>query len=845
MPRSDAAGWIRSAGLLVALVAGLGVLFVGGEYLQRLLNYREARRQSGRDAPSLFEPFEDLVRNRIHAAPNPAGHSRLELSGLPIRELRIEPSEMQELRRVSELVSAAEVSYGIERDYVDARFLMAGDWVDVEVKPRGVYRFHYAPERRSLRVKFPRNRPFLGRRQTNILNVYDKGLTSDVTTNWELGRHGILTWHAEFVILKINDEVVGLFQEIEQFSRALTDTQDRTEGYIFGGSEGETPPYRVFGRPGGFAWEQARRAAELFWSCQEASDAAPDSGPCDWDYASRFLDVDKFAWSLAMSTLLGSEHAWAPDNIRVYFDPARGTLEPIPWDYLLFEIEENAAHPGDTAVLAGAALLRLPPMRRERDRRLWTLVTERVEPMIEHANEVFGPLEPLLAADNQNPWPWDRAKHRRVYDDVLRANAEQLREALEDAELAVRAWPVIGGELRFEIENRAAAHVEVEALLVAVPDRSESRRRVLAQPLLVDGQWRDVPGKGIGRLRAPEGTRLVGLVARNAVSGESVPVEAISLQTAAGPRPRDPVASRPASTAWPPGVAADADGRLVFGPGPVRLETTLSLDEGTAVELAPGLDLRLADGASLIVRGDLTARGTETQPVTIGGAGASPGWGAIVVQGRRLRPARVLLEHVTLVGGTGVPTERTVFTGALSVTDATVVLRDCSFLGGAAIDGINLKYSIVEIESCLVRGSADDSIDLDFCRGEVRDCLVEQSGGDGIDASGSDLTLERNTVLGCADKGFSIGERTKARLEANVVRNCRQGIAVKDESDVLVNGMEVADVEIGISLYRKKLTYGAPRARLRDFEVARAETFSLVSGDAVLELDSEADQDRR
>ncbi len=832
---------------MVVVVGAVFALMVVGEYLQRLPAYRIARQASGQDPPPLTGPLEDMIRNTYHRLPRPLAEPWLERSGLPVYELRIAPRNLQRIRDMAEQVTAAEISTGVRRDYLPAQFRVGDRWIDIEVKPRGLYEYHYAPERVSLRLKFPKNHYFEGKRQINISNVYDKGLTIDVTTNWELARHDILTWDSRFLVLKINGEVVGVFQETEQFGQSITDRANRAEGFVFGGRDRwETVPYQVFGPEEGLGWEKAKRALERFWACADQIDDDPGEGPCDWEFASAYLDVEKFARATAMSTLLGSKHAWSNGNIRLYYDPARGKLEPIPWDYILWRIDPDSAPDGETAIFQARALLRIPEFRRLRDRYLWSLIDERVEPMIDHADQLFAGLEEPLRVDNQNLAPWDQEHHHSVYAEPLRSNAGVLRRLFEAADLRATAWEA-EDRLIVELENRGKASVRVEAARL---EGGGSDPAPLAEPVHVDGAWNGRPGRAwleLGPSAPGSGSsgdrpRLAGLSARNEVSGEELTPEAIRItagEAAGGAPPRPPRPVSPAALELPANTRL-AGNTILFGPGRVELGDTWEIPATYSVELRPGLELLLADGASLIVYGDLAGVGTAERPIRVGGATSDGGWGALVVQGTRVAPSAVHLEHVTLVGGSGGENARSHFTGALSVTDGVVTLRNSTFAGAAADDGINLKYSTVDLESNLFRGSSDDAVDLDFVSGTVVGDRFLDAGGDALDLSGSRIRVERIHVDGCGDKGISVGERTRAEIADALILGCKTGIASKDESIANIRHSGLARLDIGIALYRKKLSFGAPSATVEGVAFADVGTPFLERPDSHLEILSAA-----
>ena len=154
-----------------------------------------------------------------------------------------------------------------------------------------------------------------------------------------------------------------------------------------------------------------------------------------------------------------------------------------------------------------------------------------------------------------------------------------------------------------------------------------------------------------------------------------------------------------------------------------------------------------------------------------------------------------------------------------------------------ADDGINLKYCRIDLEDNLWRGAREDAVDLDFVTGTMAGSRVFAAGNDGIDLSGSTVHLDGNTIRGCGDKGYSIGERSRAEISGGGVDGCRIGIASKDASEAIVRDLELIRLEVAVALYRKKLTFvEPPAARLERVTMIDVESAFLQAPGARLEV---------
>jgi hypothetical protein len=277
-------------------------------------------------------------------------------------------------------------------------------------------------------------------------------------------------------------------------------------------------------------------------------------------------------------------------------------------------------------------------------------------------------------------------------------------------------------------------------------------------------------------------------------------------------------------------------GRVTFGPGRVDLEATLEVPASHAVVFAPGRDLRMGRGVSLHIYGDVTSVGSPAAPIKVTGADPEAPWGGILIQGSRTRPSNVRMEHTTIEGGSGGVTHRTPFTGSLAVHGGKVFMRACRFRQGAEDDdAVNLKYCEVELHDNLFENARMDALDLDFCQGRLVGNTFRNNTGDAVDISGADVSIEGTVVDGCGDKGMSIGENSRATVTDARITGCRTGIAVKDLSDATIKDSHLDRLEMGVSLYVKKLTFGPSHAKLVNVSMTDVKAEVMRQGNCTVE----------
>jgi hypothetical protein len=818
---------LRALVFTVVLTGAIGGLFAGGEYVQRYVTYRRERVElhampdrppqvdAGPEVP-WTEPLRHMILESFYALPKPGRSEELLSIGFPVYDLRIRPEHLLELRNVAEKVTARRFSAGLDIDYVPARFLWDGRWRRVDVRVRGATSMHYMRDRPSLRIRFPPGRFFEGKRWINVIDPYDKGLTADVTACWELSRRGLLTWDNRFVVLRVNDDVSGFFQEIEQFGPSIPMGSGRPEGPLFGGWK------QVYGRDDP-RFDKAIRAMDVVDSLYEASQdrAAP---PCDWEVVDRLFDTDRMAWAAAYINLVGYHHGWTRNNIRFYFDPIRGTFEPVPWDYHFARLDPESPLAGEVTPYHYAALfLKIPEFRRMRDERLWTLLNTRVDALIGHADSLFEALEPALRSDWRHPDFERDVRYHGSYIATLRHNRDLLFDLYGRHEIAATVSRTSAGAARLAVENLGRAPIAIRGAVLAHEGKADTLR--LDGDVVIAGAWigRTETARIDLEIPAEAGiARIIGIVARDALSGK--PIDPAAVRIVAGEVAGGvPGAAEPWRAPAIEGVVRDGD-RLVFGPGRVVLEETLELPRGIDVVFLPGLELDVSAETSLIVRGDLTSEGWPERPVRVMGrlgargggigAGGATAWGCIAVQGRRTDPVNVRLRHTVVTGGRGGETDRVYFDGSLAIHDGIVEIRDCRFSRTEGRAAVSLKYVEAAIEENRFDAPDGDGLEIDYSTGRVAGNTFDGAGRHGISMDGSELEIEGNVATGCGAEAIVLAAGSRGRIRDGYIAGGPAGIAVKSGSDAEIAGCGFARLGSAVIVAAEDPAFPPPEARV-------------------------------
>ena len=239
---------------------------------------------------------------------------------------------------------------------------------------------------------------------------------------------------------------------------------------------------------------------------------------------------------------------------------------------------------------------------------------------------------------------------------------------------------------------------------------------------------------------------------------------------------------------------------------------------GYKVLLEPGVKIKLAPDVSILIRGPLFAEGQEDNKIIVSNLEKNKPFGTFSIYPIN-KNSKVKLSHFEVNGGNEALIDGIYFSGQISIHSANVFINYSSFLNSQSDDGINIKYSDVEIKNSIFMNNKGDQIDLDYCNGVfINNNLIFEKNEisnnletDGLDISGTDIDIKDNIFDNFSDKGISVGEKSYPFISMNIFNNNNLALAIKDSSIAKIENNTFNNNKIDISLYIKKKLYTTPK----------------------------------
>jgi hypothetical protein len=243
------------------------------------------------------------------------------------------------------------------------------------------------------------------------------------------------------------------------------------------------------------------------------------------------------------------------------------------------------------------------------------------------------------------------------------------------------------------------------------------------------------------------------------------------------------------------------NGEYFFNSGTWSIEEPIILDGN--VNIPPGTTLNFEENAYMIIKGSLTAVGTQDLPIKLSSINQS--WkGLYVINAFK----RSLLENVQIENLNALTDGLLNLTGGVNFYNSDLTFKNSIIANIFAEDALNVVKSEFILENITITHAASDAVDSDFSEGLIVSSAFENISGDALDFSGSRVTISQVETNNIGDKSISAGEQSNLFIEESRLRNTAIGITSKDGSKVTVKDSTIESYDLfGVMSYVKKDFY--------------------------------------
>lgn len=685
----------------------------------------------------------------------------------------------------------------------------------------------------SLKIKHKKNSNYYNlMRSYQLINPYDGHEISTTIINKIASKLGLIAPYGRTVILRINGSEIGPYMLVEAHNKEWFEREHQLTNYTIFKSNDD--------------WDRKESShsadTDLYIENKEVNTSSMHSSVAtgalelllesirggNIEQVKRMIDVDYMARYMALLAIINDAHSVTGDNLKYIYNHQTGRFK------LLFRVE-NTATPNRQGVdmfnrsfflgeegenIATLRMFKLlltdEDFLTKRDNELNKIVLNN-DQWLTLIDEVVAENMRVLLASSIAIRPIQYKVDR--FKNILSNNINQAKQYLNYNKIFITKYTDIDGERSLRIINDFV-HPIILGKTDGVNDKNESIIRntnVFIRPSRLDIDQNIIYEEQKVALNTLDINQLSFV---NIITGRKILPRHIYFNDAI----ERPVLSKERSLQTLSDNHIDyeinhKDKLLKIQSGQYKVDRNIVTPYGFNVTINKNTKFLLNENVSFLVRGGLDIKGTMEQPVIFDRVKKDASFGVFAVMGEKIENTKVNINHLKFNGGNEAIIDGVLYTGQMTIINANVSIKNSIFQNSKSDDGINIKYSKVDISNSKFVNNSGDQIDLDYCQAIIINNvfssakvvnLKEEVGTDGLDVSGSKVQVLGNTFSNSSDKGISVGEASSVFINDNIFINNNIAIAVKDASKAFVGNNNFKINKVDISMYVKKKIYNNP-----------------------------------
>jgi hypothetical protein len=245
---------------------------------------------------------------------------------------------------------------------------------------------------------------------------------------------------------------------------------------------------------------------------------------------------------------------------------------------------------------------------------------------------------------------------------------------------------------------------------------------------------------------------------------------------------------------------------VILKTGTYFFDKPLILPNGYSLIVEKGAKLLFSKNSYIYIDGgNIQINGTKLEPVSLISKENNSSWKGLHV--KNSQKSKISYAHFHNLNNFYSEELLIFLTGAINFYKSEVQIEYSQFTNSFCEDFINLIHSKFDIKNITIKNSKSDAIDLDFSDGNFDNISFSNIGGDAVDLSGSKVIIRNMNAIKIGDKAISVGESSSLYVENSRFSESKFGIAVKDGSKLRSKNLEFSNNKHDLASYIKKSFY--------------------------------------
>jgi len=752
-------------------------------------------------------------------------------------EINIDDSAYQQLERYRNIALKNGVIDKSLKKYVRGTLSYKGKETPVKLRLKGDWIDHLKGDKWSFRIKVTGKNTFLGLKSFSIQSPHTRSFLHEWFMHQVYLREAVLTTRYEFVPIIINGKPMGVYALEEHFDKQLVEAKNRREGPILKFNEEGLWETRI-GDPDGyhslpyfasaevipFKKNRTMKSLVLKQHFKTAQSLLLRYKSFDKNIEEIF-DLDKMAKFYALTDLANTDHALIWHNLRFYYNPVSGKLEPIAYDCYPEKVEMSANQPiygysKDNVLFPDFSYIHYNLFNNSSFKSMYSFYLKQYSET-KYLDDVFLQLDSslnsigaLLAIEypgsnfNKDFYYNNIKRIQKTLPEFISSNIKyELQyygfEDLTDTEkyyyhtgLKAYSSPYQdSSSILIQLENFHSTPVKVIGYGLK---QNQDSIIIINSPLNIGALNKN---KTLHTLSLPQSAKTVFFMVENRLDTLRLSIS----KWAANKTLIDSIESLNTESLneWEFVNINTVSKEVIVKKGKHVISNDLVVPRGWLFIVEPGSELDLVNNAAIISYSPIRAEGTASNQIFIHSSD-STGQGLTVIGNYD----NSLLQHVTFKNLNTLHKCGWYLTGAVTFYQSNVIIETCTFEHSLCEDAVNLVQSNFTFSNSSIQNTYSDGLDSDFSSGTILNSTFVNTGNDCIDLSGSTIDITGCSITNSGDKGISGGESSLVKVNNTDINSAKIAVASKDLSSVFINNIEITNVDYKYVAFQKKPEYG-------------------------------------
>ncbi len=689
---------------------------------------------------------------------------------------------------------------------VPAKLVYNDETYRVDISITGLTTLHLIhPYKWSLSIKVKDGKTIKGMKKFALLFPQSRGYLTDWIASEMLKSQEVIGLRNGFVNLSINGDDNGIYYIEERFDKRLLENNQFKEGIIFKHRYNEL---KIYGLKN--ILENKQLSAQLI-NLKKLLHGF-QTGDIEVD---KLFDLNKFASLVVVSDIIGLKHALFRSNMRLYFNPVTGLIEPIgrEWGYLRKETKYTTSlliEKPNPIVTYHSTI--------QNDDFLSKIYSslEFEEEYIKKAkilsNEMF--LDSLVSI---NQTKIDQLlneihKYNPFYIfpiDLLKVNQKYIRDKIYTKLPDINAFfnNSNDGSFSLAIENLRDLPIEIHYISYNIREQIFPKgRMILASKYKQDQIYQEkkfhIPRSINQADFSPDSLEVIysilGINETKKIAVFSKKLEANDYSNLNPTRRSSNLADFPFLT------VDETNKTILFSVEKCNIDKDLIIPKGYIVSAIPGCQIDITNSSKIISYSPLRFFGKRDNIISIGSSDLT-GQGLVVFNCNQYSE----LSFVEFSNLSNISEKGWSLSAAVTFYEAPVNIINSTFrnnlIGDDYLNVIRTNFNLIDSK---FENTNADALDSDFCNGNIENVQFLEVGNDAIDISGTKLNISEVEIVNANDKGISGGENSHIIGRNITVRGGEIAIASKDNTNIELDNIKIESSKLAYCAFQKKSEFG-------------------------------------